>query len=327
MCNTAVEKITGKCPSRMNSRTFKEWVRKLQVAEYPLKDEAQVSTRDIEFFKRKSDVRNLKVLQSSVVGTSGESIGALVIIQDQTRLKKLEIQAERDKRLKAMGEMAIKVAHEVRNPLGSIELFASILRRELDVQADLQKMAERIITEVKSLNNSITNLLLFTKPQKPTLNELGLSEFLAEFVEFIGPVVSKNNVELIYETPNQHFSIAGDRDLLKQVFLNLTINAIQAITDTGCIKIRVHSFIDENEPNSKWVEVVFSDDGDGIAPESVSKVFNPFYTTKDKGTGLGLAIVHNIVESHNGTIEARSMLKKGTSFLISLPVFLKSQSI
>lgn len=320
LCNSAVEKITGTSPICMNNTLLKEWFRKLHLTTCFSNDPVQIYTQEFEFIKKKSDVRNLKIIQSPVIGTHGETIGILFIIQDQTRLRKLEIQSERDQRLKAMGEMAIRIAHEVRNPLGSIELLASILRSELEHRVDLHKMAERIITEVKSLNNSISNLLLFTRPQQPFLHQLNLSEFLDEFVEFIRPVVSKNGVELFYKPARSIIFISGDRDLLKQVFLNLTLNALQAMNDQGRITIASRLYNDDHIPNMRWVEISFSDTGIGIDTEALNKIFNPFYTTKEKGTGLGLAIVHNIIESHNGTIEARSRRRKGAAFHISLPV-------
>ncbi|MEI6125804.1 MAG: ATP-binding protein [Pseudomonadota bacterium] len=319
MCNSAVERITGTCLSGMNSRRVKEWFKKLQLSDCFQQDAAQVYTLETEFLRRTSDVRSLKVIQSPVIGTNHETIGILFIIQDQTHLKKLVVQSERDKRLKAMGEMAIRIAHEVRNPLGSIELLASIMRSELEEREDLHKMSDRIITEVKSLDNSISNLLLFTRPQQPFLHEVNLTEFFDEYIEFIQPVVSKNGVDLIYKPHKENFFVTGDKDLLKQVFLNLTLNALQAMGDHGSIKIGMQAYNGEQVPDTTWVEICFSDTGEGIEPEVLNKIFNPFYTTKEKGTGLGLAIVHNIIESHNGTIEARSKLKKGTIFIITLP--------
>jgi PAS domain S-box-containing protein len=320
LCNSAVEKIIGSTPVTMNNAQLREWFRKLHLTACFSNDPVQIYTREFEFIRKKADVRTLKIIQSPVIGTHADTIGILFIIQDQTLLRKLEIQSERDQRLKAMGEMAIRIAHEVRNPLGSIELLASILRSELEQRADLHKMSERIITEVKSLNNSISNLLLFTRPQQPFLHQLNLSEFIEEFVEFIRPVVSKNSVELVYKPARSIVFIAGDRDLLKQVFLNLTLNALQAMTDCGRITIALRIYNDDHIPDMRWVEISFTDTGTGIEADAINKIFNPFYTTKEKGTGLGLAIVHNIIESHNGTIEVRSRLRRGAAFLISMPV-------
>ncbi len=320
MYNSAVEKITGQRLSGMCDTDFTAWLNGLRMPDGQQAAASGVSTHEIEYYRSRIDLRNLKIVRSPVTDTGGRIISQLYIIQDQTHLKKLENQSERDKRLKAMGEMAITIAHEVRNPLGSIELLASILRKELDMEDDLQRMADRIITEVKSLDNSISNLLLFTRPQQPQLNQININAFLEEFVEFIGPVVSKNGVELHYTAERTDFVVAGDRDLLKQIFLNLTLNALQAIPDGGTIRIDLHMYDEREGDMPEWAEIIFSDSGSGIDPGVVNKIFNPFFSTKDNGTGLGLAIVHNIIESHRGTIEVRSRCGEGTTFQILLPL-------
>jgi PAS domain S-box-containing protein len=320
MYNSAVEKITGVCLTGLTENDFISWLNRLRDPAGKQKNPVGVMTHEIEYKRTRLDLRNLKVFQSPVTDNGGRVISELYIVQDQTHLKKLENQSERDKRLKAMGEMAITIAHEVRNPLGSIELLASILRKELDMEDDLKRMADRIITEVKSLDNSISNLLLFTRPQQPQLNHINVNAFLEEFVEFIGPVVSKNGVELYYTTEHSDFFIAGDRDLLKQIFLNLTLNALQAIPEHGTISIDLHSYDEQDGGVPEWAEIIFSDSGSGIDPVILNKIFHPFFSTKDNGTGLGLAIVHNIIESHHGTIEVRSRCGEGTTFQILLPL-------
>ncbi|MCX8044276.1 MAG: ATP-binding protein [Desulfobacterota bacterium] len=319
-CNSSMERITGSNPLEMRSTTLRDWYKKVQLDECFDDDPLRVHSKEIEFIKKKNNIRILHIIKSPVIDAHGEIIGILIIFQDQTQLRKLEQQFERDQRLKAMGEMAIRIAHEVRNPLGSIELLASILRNELEQRVELRNMADRIVTEVKSLNNSISNLLQFTRPQQPFLNQINFTEFLDEFITFIRPIVSKNGIELVVKPVKPIVFIAGDRDLLKQVFLNLTLNALQAMTDEGRIIISMKLYNDDSKGSSQWMEVSFSDTGCGIEPTEINKIFNPFYTTKEKGTGLGLAIVHNIIESHKGTIEVRSRRKRGTTFLISFPV-------
>jgi len=319
-CNTSIEKITGSNPLSMSPAMLRDWYKKVHLSTCLDQDPLRTYSCEFAFTRKKNDVRILKIIKSPVLAAHGEVIGILVLFQDQTQLRKLEQQSERDNRLKAMGEMAIRIAHEVRNPLGSIELLASILRNELEQRIELHTMADRIITEVKSLNNSISNMLQFTRQQQPFLHQLNFSEFLEEFVSFIRPIVSKNGVDLVVKPSRSIIFIAGDRDLLKQVFLNLTLNALQAMTDTGKITIGVRTYSDNAKIQSRWVEISFSDTGCGIEQCEINKIFNPFYTTKEKGTGLGLAIVHNIIESHNGTIEVRSKKGRGTTFLISFPV-------
>ncbi len=320
MCNSSFESITGLYMDESSAAALQQWLAERAITPATERCLERIKSMEFEHERAPDDVRYLKITRSPVIDGREESIGLLYVVQDQTRLKKLEAQSERDKRLKAMGEMAIRIAHEVRNPLGCIELLASIMRAELDEQQDLKKMAERITTEVKSLDNAISNLLLFTRPQKPVLHEADLYELLREFIDFIEPVLAKNNVTLCCHETGR-YKIAADRDLIKQVFLNLTLNAMQAMPDGGSVEIDATLHMDGYE-NQKchWVEILFRDTGHGVEREALNKIFNPFFTTKEKGTGLGLAIVHNIIESHNGTIDVRSTPGTGTSFLISLPV-------
>ncbi len=314
MCNNAVKKITGVSPSGMDNIMFCSWLNDFDSSDDGTKL-SSYGVREFEYNRADSDVRNLKILKSPVIDGNGKNIGVLFILEDQTLLKKLEVQSERDQRLKAMGEMAVRIAHEVRNPLGSIELFASILKKELESRSDLKKMTEHIISQVKGLDNSISNLLLMTKPLQPMFHKISMPEFMGEFIEFISPVLTKNDVSIIYEKSTSSMFVSGDRDLLKQVFLNLTLNSMHALQGGGSIliKIRISSH------DSKWVEIEFTDNGTGIPADCLNRIFHPFYTNREKGTGLGLSIVHNIVESHGGTIEVRSKAGKGTTFLVSIP--------
>lgn len=311
--NKAMSTFAGKDIYDMESDEFLSFLEKLEVviSEAP-------GRYNVEYRTENSDIRHLKVSRTPVVGKNKVILGFLHIVQDITRISKIGLQSERDKRLKAMGEMAIQVAHEVRNPLGSIELFASILRNELDYKPDLKKMTVHIINEVKGLDNSISNLLQFTLPQEPVFKQINIKALMLDYIEFMKPLLIKNGVELVYKEPDGDFVISADKDLLKQVFLNLTINSFQAMPEGGTLIVKIESCFEVNN-SENWVEVSFEDNGFGIDHETLNKIFNPFYTTKEKGTGLGLAIVHNIIEGHNGTIEARSEETKGTCFQISLP--------
>jgi two-component system sensor histidine kinase FlrB len=132
------------------------------------------------------------------------------------------------------------------------------------------------------------------------------------------PLLNKNGVDLIYKEPDMDIIVHADKDLLKQVFINLTINSFQAMSNGGILKVKIDLCL-ESINNENWVEICFEDNGPGMDSVILNKIFNPFYTTREKGTGLGLAIVHNIIEGHNGLIEARSEKGRGACFQISLP--------
>lgn len=313
MANQELSSILGCNVPLLEKGDFIKLLENLQITVNP-----SPATYTVEYSCVPSGVKYLKILRSPVSGGHNQPLGLLHIVQDITRTAKIGAQSERDKRLKAMGEMAIQVAHEVRNPLGSIELFASILRNELEHKLDLKKMTDHIINEVKSLDNSISNLLQFTQPQEAVFKETDLNHLIHGFIEFMTPLLKKNNVDIDYLEPEIQYRLKADKDLLKQVFLNLTINSFQAMPDGGILKIRVNPCIDRNG-NDRWAEIIFSDNGCGMDPDTLNRIFNPFFSTKDKGTGLGLAIVHNIIEGHNGTVEVRSQPGKGTAFQLTLP--------
>ena len=264
---------------------------------------------------RESTGQRLQVVSSSLTHAGQQLVVHQVNQADQARHHE---QSERDKRLKAMGEMAIAIAHEVRNPLGSIELLASILRRDLAERPRMCGIADRIVSEVKSLDHTLSNLLSFTRSQEPRLEELNITSLLAEFVRFITPVLGKNDVTITY-APLGELYVRGDSDLLKQVFLNLALNALQAIERDGRIQIHITSYCDQFT-GAWYAEICFIDNGCGITPEALSRIFNPFYTTRANGTGLGLSIVHNIIAGHEGVIDIQSEPNKGTKVVISLPL-------
>jgi len=321
MANKELSKIIGADLEQMETASYFNLLEKLMVIASP-----SPTVYNVELETGNSGVKYLKIIRTPVVSNRNKTPGLLHIVQDITRTARIDTQSERDKRLKAMGEMAIQVAHDVRNPLGSIELFASILRNELHHKIDLKKMTDHIINEVKSLDNAISNLLQFTQPQEAVFKETDLNNLLLNFIEFMKPLLQKNNVDIHYKEPDEPYLLHADRDLLKQVFLNLTLNAFQAMPDGGRLTIQIHSSIDR-DGTARWAEISFADTGCGMDATTLNRIFNPFYSTREKGTGLGLAIVHNIIEGHHGTIEVRSQPQEGTVFQLTLPAQLLNEHV
>jgi PAS domain S-box-containing protein len=256
----------------------------------------------------------LSVSASPVSDAQGNNTGLTIVLKDITRLKELELQNQRAKQLQAMGEMAVQLAHEIRNPLGSIELFASLLGNELRGQDDFKGWADQIVTGVKFLNNIVTNMLTFTRTSKPQTKPLDVKGLILETLAFVEPVLQQRQIRL--EQPDARDNgllCMGDAGMLRQMFLNLFMNALQAMPECGRLAVRVQS----DDPGTVRIEV--EDSGIGIPSENLSRIFDPFFTTHEKGTGLGLALVHQIVENHQGRIAAESEFGKGTRFTIWLP--------
>lgn len=246
--------------------------------------------------------------RSTVSGPEGSVRGYVILIKDITRIKDLERQHERNQRLIAMGEMAAKIVHEIRSPLCSIELFSTMLSNDLK-DTPHSDMASGISTGIKSLNNILTNMLFFAKPQKPAFRDIDLSDAITESVNMLIPLIQIRGITLTQNTPR--VNVYSDMELLKQVFMNIILNAVQAMPGGGNLKIATDI--------SEYVTVSVIDDGEGISPENIEKIFDPFFSTKDKGTGLGLAIAHKIMQTHGGFIRVYRNPGKGSTFCVSFP--------
>jgi PAS domain S-box-containing protein len=247
---------------------------------------------------------------SQVVDSRGKSRGSVILIKDITRLRDLEVQQERNQRLIAMGEMAAKLVHEIRNPLCSIELFSSMLEKELEGTGH-QKLAHGITSGISSLNTILTNMLFFARPHKPLMKSIRLNQVIEETSELCAPLLQSRNIsfsQLLFES-----MIAGDAELLKQVFMNIIINAVQSVDEGAEISV-------EMKKNCRHVIVDISDNGMGIRQEHLEKVFDPFFSTKDTGTGLGLAIASRIMQGHKGYIRVTSEEGKGSKFSLYFPL-------
>ena len=240
-------------------------------------------------------------------------------LQLETRRLSLELAAanaelQRAQRLQAMGEMAVQLAHEIRNPLGSIELFASMLASRLRSRPDLVNLTEQIVTGVQFLNTIVTNMLTFTKVSRPQFTTFDLNQMIDETLLFFEPVCRQRKVQASRRGASQVITMEADVDMLRQMLINLMMNGLQAMPERGQLIVR------SQVRDAQSVELDVEDTGIGIPEENLDRIFDPFFTTNEKGTGLGLSLVHQIVQKHNGTITAESRFGRGTRFHITLPV-------
>lgn len=275
-------------------------------------------------------------MQVSLTPMTGEGreLGYILNAQDVTQLKQLEEQAQRRNRFTAMGEMAANIAHEIRNPLGSIELFASLVKRGLPEEDEKHAMMNHIAAGISNMNHIISNVLEYTKPRPVNLRRLDLHRLLEEMAAFSRYMAEQNGVEISLQLEADSHMAHGDEDLLRQVFHNMVLNAVQAMTEGGTLTVvsrnrtlsdpkQLARFSELPRPPEGALETVlvgFRDNGSGIPKEVQERIFDPFFTTKARGTGLGLAIVHNITESHHATVEVESRPGKGTEFTFTFPV-------
>ena len=258
------------------------------------------------------------ITRSPLKTPSGCGPGSLLLIQDITRVYQLEEQLQRRDRLAAMGEMISRIAHEIRNPLGSIELFASLLRRELGESAPGTIYAEQISQAVRAMDGLLANLLVYTKPVR-TPHAWHLAEpLILDSLSLAAHAISRVPVDIRLDLDPRMSSIWCHDGQMKQVLLNLIVNGVQAMPSGGVLTIRLER--DEAQTlGGPAVRLTVGDSGTGIDPAHRSRLFDPFFTTKEEGTGLGLAIVYAIVEAHHGRIDVESAVGQGTSFAIVLP--------
>jgi PAS domain S-box-containing protein len=267
--------------------------------------------------------RRIKIRASAspVHDPAGAQLGTVLIVQDITELKQLEEEAERNDRLRAMGEMAAGIAHEIRNPLASIELFASILKKDSEGDTEKMRLADHIVSGVKNMDRIISSLLLFAKSPEPSRQQCNINDLLRDILESRADLQAPNTINIQCNYCIKEPLAQGDKELLKQVFLNFIHNAVQAMPKGGDLKLRIekNESPDNHTYHRHFITTTISDTGVGISQEDRENIFNPFFSTKDKGTGLGLAIAHNIVKAHQGTIDVTSQKGKGTTFTVNLP--------
>jgi signal transduction histidine kinase len=222
---------------------------------------------------------------------------------------------ERKNRLAALGEMAAGLAHEIRNPLGGIQLYASLLMKDLTDQPQSQQIVGKISNGVKRLEALVSQVLQFSREMVCNIRAMDLAETIEQVVELAGITASAKHIEIDVEGPTP-MPINGDPLLLGQTIMNLVLNAIEAMHGPGKVTLRYMS--PPAESDAKQFHLIVRDTGPGIPGHILDRIFNPFFTTKDSGTGLGLAIVHRAVEAHNGTIHASNADGGGAKFEIRI---------
>lgn len=248
----------------------------------------------------------------------GERSGHLILFQDITRIFQLEEQLQRKERLAAMGELIGRIAHEIRNPLGSVELFASMLQRDLAEHSSAKRYAQQISEAVQSMDRLLANLLLYTRPVRMVRDWHLAEPLIGESIKLAAHALTRVPVDIRVEISPKVRSIWCHDGQLKQVLVNLIVNAVQAMPKGGILAISL-----SQEPRQGLdmpaVRLTVQDSGMGIDPAHRSRIFDPFFTTKEEGTGLGLAIVYSIVEAHQGRIDVESTVGQGTACSIILP--------
>jgi len=289
------------------------------------------------------DVR-ARVTSEDELGRLAHSFNSMIIKLNKTKKKIEKLHYEQMKkadRLATVGEMAAGIAHEIKNPLTGIAGVIQILGRDLAEEDPRRMILREVLDQIDRLDKAVKNLLSFARPPEPKLTRLDVNTLLDKITSFLSPQLAKNNVRLVKEYAQDVPEISGDPELLQQAFLNIILNAAQAMKDGGLLVVKSsHEIVPtyalhrmgapddngyahegaERGREHEAVAVSITDSGKGIDKDAIHKIFNPFFTTRQQGTGLGLSITHKIVEQHGGGITVESTLGVGTTFKILFPV-------
>ncbi len=260
--------------------------------------------------------RWLQVGVSPLMDRMGEPIGRILDLADVTHVRRLEEQRKAEERLAVIGKLAAVVAHEIRNPLAAISASAQMIQASRSGEAEEQRPLEIMIREIDRLNEWITELLDYARPRTGEWTEVDLGDLLSEVAEVVRgmPQASLHHIRMDLEPG---VVVPGDRHRLYRIFLNLCKNAVEALDRPGEVEIRMG--VDRGvNPSVAVVRVI--DNGPGIPPEDLPRVFDAFFTTKARGTGLGLAIVKQACQEHRGDVTVRSVPGLRTEFEVRLPL-------
>ena len=272
------------------------------------------------------DYKTIFKIQILVIITCTVLMGALFVVlvfvvkrgesiiqrraMERLRLKERLARAEK---LSSLGEMAAGISHEIRNPLGIIRSSAELLKKKAAKVDPTNTIPDIIVEESSRLNSIITDFINYAKPRSPNVAPCQVEEVIEKNITFLEAQMNKQGYIIEKRYQNSLPQIMADSNMLYQSFLNILINAMQAMPNGGRILVELSS-------NDHLLTVHFDDEGKGIPPENLEKIWDPFFTTKDMGTGLGLGIVKNIVESHGGSIQIVNRPVRGARVTIELPV-------
>ena len=257
----------------------------------------------------------LDIATSFLTNEENEIVGLVAIIRDVTEIKSLNEEVARNKRLASLGKLSAGIAHEIRNPLSSIRGLAQFVYSSFKKNDARKEDLDTIIQEVDRLNLLIVQVLDFAKIKKLNLSQFSINELVIKIVEFLKLEIKNKKIDFHLSLSQEIPSICADENQVRQIIMNVVINAIQAIKINGKIKITTENSKLKGKPA---IRLIIEDTGIGIPESELSQIFDPFFTKKDKGTGLGLSIVYKLVENHQGEIKVESIEGKGTKFMIFL---------
>ncbi len=250
----------------------------------------------------------------------GAVSGAICNFNDISERKKIESNMETLDRLTSIGQLAAGIAHEIRNPLAGMKTSIQVLKNRLCKEdgASNEKLFNGVLYEIDRINHLITDILNFAKPRAPKYERTDLLAVLNRALDLVKKTAIENDIAINVVKHSTNPLIFVDKAQIEQVFLNIIKNALKAIRQKGELNIIINTHLEEK---GAFVSLEFQDNGEGIEPENLEKIFNPFFTTSPEGTGLGLSVVYELVKGNQGEIEVHSVVGVGTKFRIRFPMY------
>ncbi len=303
----------GRSETEMVGKRLQELVGQEECSIAPLlKAGKEFLDQPMECLRKDGRIIPLKVSASHLHDRDGELRGMVLILQDQREIRAMEQALERSRRHAALGLMAAGIAHEIRNPLGTLRGFAQYFSRSENPDEKAHEYADLMIGEVDRLNRTVSALLQFSRPREAEISPVNFDELLQRTIVFLQPDADNQQVRLRLSLANPDLVWPADGDLLQQVLLNLLQNSLAATPEGGEIEVGA-------EQHGDFLHLWVADTGSGLSAEDQAKMFDPFFTTRKDGTGLGLAMVQQIAEQHSGRITVETQPGQGTRITLILP--------
>lgn len=269
----------------------------------------------------------VRVSGSMFHGHTGKPLGALLVFNDMTVLKRMEEQIRRTDRLSSIGTLSAGMAHEIKNPLVTIKTFTQLLPQQHGDSEFRHTFFDLVGQEVKRIDTIVNRLLNFARPAKASLKPVSLHEIIENSLRLVEQQLAQHEITLERHLDAKHHIIEADAEQLNQTFINFFLNAVHAMNKGGTLTVRTsvvqHSHdlpMVTGAQTGDCIRADVQDTGCGIDPSALNRIFDPFFTTKEDGVGLGLSVSHGIIQEHNGTIDVESEKGKGTVFHVQFPL-------
>lgn len=319
MANKAAERYLPQTPGDPGEKLLWDTIADEDIAAFVRRTlERQESVNDREFSIATGGGTRLLAISVGPIVEAGQIRGTMLHIEDISEKRGKEARLRRAESLASLTTLAAGVAHEIKNPLGSIGIHVQLIQRALEKResvgrADIGEYIDVVNEEVDRLNRIVVDFLFAVRPMNVDLESDYLNEIVRDLLAFVRFELEENNIELVEEYDDELPTLQLDEKYLKQALLNIVKNAISAMPDGGTLRVATAKRGDE-------AVVRISDNGIGMSEQVMEKIFEPYFTTKDFGSGIGLTLVYKIVKEHMGEISVISQEGKGSTFTISLPI-------